>query len=230
MLDEAGNVQYYVDPSEVQLIEYTKQIDELWYYRCLSPNGYLLDEGLSPYKVLRDGFSFYYHPYVFLAYGFLNEVRSFEDRLIDKQRQFNHDCIMTDFILMNSAKNAMAIDVESISDMQSWEEMADQYIKVGGVLLYTSKKGGNPPQAIANKSLPAGLELITQRDKELITQQSGVQPALQGVHANTSGKQYQIEKDQSATSITDYVSAFNNFQLRVARCGRCSGTIRAIAA
>lgn len=217
MLDEEGNVQYYVDPDELQLIEYKKQIDELWYYRCLSPNGYLLDEGISPYKVLRDGYSFYYHPYVFLAYGFMNEVRSFEDRLIDKQRQFNHDCIMTDFILMNSAKNAMAIDVESISDMQSWEEMADQYIKVGGILLYTSKKGGNAPQAIANRSLPAGLELIMQRDKELVTQQSGVQPALQGVHANTSGKQYQIERDQSATTITDYVSAFNNFQLRVAK-------------
>lgn len=217
LLDADGAEQHYVPEEELQLIKWQEQIDELWYYRCISPNGYLLDEGVSPYKVLRDGYSFLYHPYVFLAYGFMNEVRSFEDRLIDKQRQFNHDCIMTDFILMNSAKTAMAIDVESISDMQSWEEMADQYIKVGGTILYTSKKGGNPPTAIANRSLPAGLEMIMQRDQQLITQQSGVQPALQGVHANASGKQYQMEKDQSATSITDYVSAFNNFQLRVAK-------------
>ena len=217
LLDASGNLQYYIAPEDLQLIEYKKQIDEMWYYRCLSPNGYLLDEGVSPYKVLRDGYSFYYHPYVFLAYGFMNEVRSFEDRLIDKQRMFNHDCIMTDFILMNSAKNAMAIDAESISDMQSVEEMADQYIKVGGIILYTSKRGGNAPQSITNQSLPAGLQLITQRDQQLLTQQSGVQPALQGVHSNASGKQYQIEKDSSATSITDYVSAFNNFQLRVAK-------------
>lgn len=217
LLDENGQEQYYVDPSEVQLIEYEMQIEEIWYYRCISPNGYLLDEGPSPYKVLRDGYSFYYHPYVFLAYGFLNEIRSFEDRLIDKQRQFNHDCILTDFILMNSSKGAMAIDVESISDMQSLEEMSEQYVKVGGIVLYTSKKGANAPQTLQNKSIPAGLQMITQRDKDLVTQQSGIQPALQGVHANTSGKQYQKEIDQSATSVTDYIGAYNNFQLRVAK-------------
>lgn len=217
LLDENGQEQYYVDPEDVQLIEYETQIEEVWYYRCLSPNGYLLDEGVSPYRVLRDGYSFYYHPYVFLAYGFMNEVRSFEDRLIDKQRQYNHDCILMDFIIMNSAKNALAIDVESITDMQSFEDMHDNYVRVGGTVLYTSKKGGNPPQTLTNTTLPAGLNLIMQRDQQLVTQQSGVQPALQGVHANSSGKQYQIEKDSSATSVTDYVSAFNNFQLRLAK-------------
>lgn len=217
LLDENGEEQYYVDPSEVELIEYEPQIEEMWYYRCLSPNGYLLAEGVSPYKVLRDGYSFYYHPYVFLAYGFQNEVRSFEDRLIDKQRQFNHDCILTDFILMNSSKGAMAVDVESISDMQDLTEMTEQYVKVGGIVLYTSKRGGNPPQTLQNKSIPAGLELIMQRDKELVVQQSGVQPALQGVHANASGKQYQKEIDQSSAAVTDYISAFNNFLLRVAK-------------
>ncbi len=217
LLDENGQEQYYVSPDELELIEYEEQIDEKWYYRCLSPNGYLLDEGVSPYKVLRDGYSFYYHPYVFLAYGFMNEVRSFEDRLIDKQRQYNHDCILTDFILMNSAKGAMAVDVESISDLQSLDEMTDQYVKVGGLVLYTSKKGGNAPTTLQNQSIPAGLQLITQRDHQLLTQQSGIQPALQGVHANASGKQYQIERDQSATTVSDYVSAYNNFQLQVAR-------------
>ena len=217
MLDESGNAQYYVDPSELGLIEYHMEIEEVWYYRFISPNGYLLDEGVSPYKVLRDGYSFYYHPYVFLAYGFFNEVRSYVDRLIDKQRQYNHDNILLDFIIMNSAKGALAIDEEALTDKQSIDDIAENYVKVDGMILYTSKNGGNPPQAIQNKSIPAGVELIIKRDAALSTQQSGIQPALQGVHQNSSGKQYQIEKDSSATSVTDYVSSFNQFTLRVAR-------------
>ena len=217
VVDEQGNLQYYVDEKDLQLITYEPQIEEIWYYRCISPNGYLLDEGVSPYKVLRNGYSFYYHPYVFLAYGFMNEVRSFEDRLIDKQRQYNHDCVLADFILMNSAKGAMAVDVESVSDMQSIEEMADNYVKVGGLVLYTSKKSGNAPVTLNSATIPTGLQLLMNRDKEMVIQQSGIQPALQGVHQNSSGTQYQMERDASAASITDYVSSFNNFMLRVSK-------------
>lgn len=219
LLDADGNQTYYVPEDELELIEYVPRIEEMWYYRMLSPNGYLLDEGVSPYKVVRDGFSFYYHPYVFLAYGMNGEVRSFEDRIIDKQRQFNHDNVLIDFIIMNSSKGVMAIDMNAISDEMSWEEMADQYVKVDGVVLYTSKDGGNVPQQIQNRSLPAGLELIMQRDRELLTTQSNVQPALQGASpaAGTSFKRYAAEQQSSATGVTDYVASFNNFALRLAK-------------
>lgn len=217
LLDANGEEQTYVPPGELQLIEYESQIEEIWYYRCISPNGYLLDEGVSPYKVLRDGYSWYYHPYVFLSCGFMGEVRSFEDRLIDKQRQYNHDNILLDFIIMNSSKGALAIDEESLTDKMSIEDIADQYVKVDGVILYTSKRGAAAPQQVQNRSLPAGIDLILQRDRDLVTTQSGIQPALQGVHHNSSGRQYQIEKDSSATSVTDDVSVFNNFMLRVAK-------------
>lgn len=218
VMDENGMVRKYVPDAELELIEYEMQIEEMWYYRWLSPNGYLLDEGRSPYKVLRDGYSWYYHPYVFLAYGFNREVRSFEDRLIDKQRQYNHDNIMLDFIIMNASKGVLAIDKESLVEEQSVDDIAENYVKVDGIILYTSKRGGNLPTTLQNKSLPAGIELIMQRDAGLVKQQSGIQEALQGVHqGNTSGKQYQIEKESAATSVTDYVSTFNNFMLRVAK-------------
>lgn len=219
ILDENGNQTYYMDPKELELIEYEPRIEEFWYYRMLSPNGYLLDEGISPYKVVRDGFSFYFQPYVFLAYGREGEVRSFEDRIIDKQRQYNHDNVLIDFIIMNSSKGVMAIDMNAISDEMSWEEMADQYVKVDGVVLYTSKDGGNVPQQIQNRSLPAGIEMIMQRDRELVQSQSNVQPALQGASpaAGTSFKRYAAEQQSSATGVTDYIASFNNFALRLAK-------------
>lgn len=219
VLDADGNQTYYVPVDQLELIEYETRMEEFWYYRYLSPNGYLLDEGISPYRVVRNGFSFYYHPYVFLAYGMNGEIRSFEDRIIDKQRQYNHDNILIDFIIMNSSKGVLAIDTSAVSDEQSIEEMADQYVKVDGVVLYTSKDGGNMPQQIQNQTLPAGLELIMQRDRELLQTQSNVQPALQGATptAGTSYKRYAAEQQSSATGITDYVASFNNFSLRVAK-------------
>lgn len=220
ILDELGNQTYYVPESELELIEYEMRIEDVWYYRFLSPNGYLLDEGLSPYRVIRDGYSFYYHPYVFLAYPCIQgEIRSFEDRIIDKQRQYNHDSILIDFIIMNSSKGALAIDTDAISDEMDWQEMAEQYVKVDGIVLYTSKNGGNVPQQIQNKSLPAGLELIMQRDRELLTTQSNVQPALQGQSpdAGTSAKRYLAEQQSSAVGVTDYVASFNNFARRLAK-------------
>lgn len=220
ILDDNGGYTYYVPQDELELIEYKQFIEDVWYYRLLSPNGYLLDEGLSPYRVIRDGYSFYYQPYVFLAYPCLQgEVRSFEDRIIDKQRQYNHDNILIDFIIMNSSKGVLAIDEEAIGETMDWQEMAEQYVKVDGVVLYTTKNDGKMPQQIQNASLPAGLELIMQRDRELLTTQSNVQPALQGQSpdAGTSARRYLAEQQSSAVGVTDYVASFNNFAKRVAK-------------
>lgn len=220
MVDELGQPRLYVPEEELQLIEYEVGIEEIWYWRMLSPNGYLLDEGISPYKVLRDGYSFYYHPYVFLAYPCIQgEVRSFVDRLIDRQRQYNHDNILLDFIIMNTAKGVLAIDEEALSEEMGIEEIADQYAKVDGMIIYTSKNGGQVPQAIQNKSIPAGVELLLQRDRDLVTNQSGIQPAMQGIHvgSNTSEGRYRMEKEGAATSVADYIASFNNFELRVAK-------------
>lgn len=219
LLDADGNHTYYVPVDQLELIEYEPRIEELWYYRFISPNGYLLSEGVSPYRVIRDGYSFYYHPYVFLAYGKKGEVRSFVDRIIDKQRQFNHDNVLIDFIIMNSSKGVMAIDTNALSDEMDWQEIAEQWVKVDGVVLYTSKNGGNVPQQVQNKSLPAGLELIMQRDREMLQTQSNVQPALQGASptAGTSFKRYAAEQQSSATGVADYIAAFNNFSRRVAK-------------
>lgn len=218
VLDENGQQTYYVPEEELALIEYEIGIEELWYYRMISPNGYLLDEGVSPYRVVRDGFSFYYHPYVFLAYPCIQgEIRSFVDRLIDRQRQYNHDNIMLDFIIMNSSKGALAIDEDALSDKMDIDDIAENYVKADGIIVYTSKNGGNAPTSVVNRSLPAGIEMIMQRDRELVSTQSNVQPALQGASptAGTSAKRYLAEQQSSAVGVADYVASFNNFTLRV---------------
>jgi hypothetical protein len=214
VLDADGNQQYYIPPEEVQLIETKEKIEQFWYYRFVSPNGYLLKEGVSPYRVMRNGYGFYIHPYVFRAYPG-KETRSFVDRTEDKQRATNHYMLMLDSILGHSLKG-MAYDVASESDQQSIEEMIYQSTKPNGVVLYDSRKGGEPPKPLSSGQVPSGLEWMIQQNQGLVVSQSGVQGALQGVHRNTSGKQYQIEKQSASTTVADYFGVFYSFRKQIA--------------
>lgn len=239
ILDENGQAQYYEDPalytypSQYQIKEWEKKgagevtkhtklilfktkFHSYWYYRFVTPNGYLLEEGVSPYKVNRNGRKIPFIPYTFLAYPCVQgEVRSYVMELEHSQRAVNHYMILMDFVIQNEAKGGtLAIDKESLTEEQSIEDIRENYISVDGVILYSSKKSGNVPQAIAAKSVPAGIQWMIDYKKSLDTEQSGVQGALQGVHHSTSGKQYQMERQQSAVSVSDYTETFNQFKLR----------------
>ena len=222
VLDENGQRQYYVDPQKWQkenIIDFEPETEEIWYVRFLTPDGHLLKESISPYKVLRNDYYYYFHPYTALAYPCAEgEVRSMVMTLEDRQDATNHYMVMLDFIIHNEAKGALAIDMEALSDEQSWEEQVDQYAKIDGVLLYTSKKGGNLPQSLKSQSNPATIDWMIKYSEQQITQQSGVQQSLQGAHiTNTSGVQYRMERESAATTVSDYIESFNQFKLRVAQ-------------
>ena len=214
VLDAAGQQQYYIAPGEVQLIDYQERIEQFWYYRFLSPNGYLLKEGVSPYRVMRNGYGFYIHPYVFRAYPG-KETRSFIDRTEDKQNATNHYMLMLDSILGHSLKG-MAYDAASLSEYQTIEEMVYQSTKPNGVVIYDSRKGGEAPKPLATGQVPSGLEWMIQQNQGLVVTQSGVQGALQGVHRSTSGRQYQIEKQSASTTVADYFGVFYSFRKQIA--------------
>ncbi len=216
LLDAEGNETYYVAPEEVRLIEYQVKIEEFWYYRFLSPTGYLLAEGVSPYRVVRGGYGFRYRPYVFVAYPCVHgETRSLVDRCEDKQRAANHYMIMLDSLLSHSMKG-VAIDVKSETAQQPLDEMIHQATKPNGVVLYDGTKGDKPTQ-LQGSNIPAGLEWMINQNESMMVGQSGVQGALQGVHRNTSGKQYQMERESASTTVADYFGAFYDFDLRISK-------------
>nr|WP_297658402.1 hypothetical protein [uncultured Prevotella sp.] len=218
VLDENGEPIYYVDPEKLELIEYEPQVETFWYRRYITPNGYLLDARESPYYVLRNGYRCSIHPYSWLAYPCLQgEVRSFIMRLESNQRTLNHYMMMVNFVVANGAKGTLLVDDASVSDKVSPEENRRNYNKTNGEYHWDSSKGGEPPQVLMNKNIPAGVDFMVQFAKTMASEGSGVQGALQGVHRNTSGKQYQLERDSAATSVTDFVESFNCFKLREAK-------------
>lgn len=218
ILDENGEEMYYVDPDELNLIEYEPQMETFWYRRYITPNGYLLDARESPYFVLRDGYRCSIQPYSFLAYPCLQgEVKSLIMRMENNQRTLNHYMMMINFVVANGAKGTLLVDDASVSDKVSPEENRRNYNKTNGEYHWDSSKGGEKPEVLMNKSIPAGVEFMINFAKTMAAEGSGVQGALQGVHRNTSGKQYQLERESASTSVTDYVESFNCFKLREAK-------------
>lgn len=218
ILDENGEEMYYVDPEELNLIEYEPQMETFWYRRYITPNGYLLDARESPYFVLRDGYRCSIQPYSFLAYPCLQgEVKSLIMRMENNQRTLNHYMMMINFVVANGAKGTLLVDDASVSDKVSPEENRRNYNKTNGEYHWDSSKGGEKPEVLMNKSIPAGVEFMINFAKTMAAEGSGVQGALQGVHRNTSGKQYQLERESASTSVTDFVESFNCFKLREAK-------------
>lgn len=218
ILDENGEEMYYVDPEKLNLIEYEPQMDTFWYRRYITPNGYLLDARESPYFVLRNGYRCSIQPYSFLAYPCLQgEVKSLIMRMENNQRTLNHYMMMINFVVANGAKGTLLVDDASVSDKVSPEENRKNYNKTNGEYHWDSSKGGEKPEVLMNKNIPAGVEFMINFAKTMAAEGSGVQGALQGVHRNTSGKQYQLERESASTSVTDFVESFNCFKLREAK-------------
>ena len=221
VLDELGEIQYYVDPETYEkenLIDWKYKVEQYWYVRFLSPNGYLLKEGISPYKVTRGGFDYHYHPYTFLAVPCQEgEVRSMVMETEDKQRALNRYMLTMDFVVSNSTKGGIAVDKEALTEEMDYDDIRMEYSKPDGVVIYSSKRGGAPPQPLKNAGTPAGIDFVIKMAEKLMQSQTGVQPALQGIHQTSTATQNTQEINQSATTVNDVIDSFNSFKKREAK-------------
>ena len=212
MLDADGQQLYFMDNERYKqehLIRYEYRIESYWYYRFLSPDGHVLDEGVSPYW--NGGESF--HPFTFKPYPYIDgEFHPFLSEMMPAQDYFNYYMIALDFYVRNAAKGVLMVDEQSLTDEMSLDEIADQYIRTNGVVLYTSKRGGRAPETRTANSIPGGFDYFIQLSRSLTEDVSGVQAALQGKReGNTSGVMYQAQISQASASILDLIRTFNSF-------------------
>ena len=216
MLDDAGQPMHFIDPetySEQNLIKYERRIEGFWYFRYLSPDGHILEEGESPYWNGSESF----HPFVFKPYPYIDgEFHPFISEIKPSQDYFNYYMIALDFYIKNAAKGVLLIDEEALTDQMDINDIADQYVRSNGVILYTSKKGGRQPDTKQAGSIPGGFDYIIQLSRSLMEDVSGVQAALQGKQAGQSGVLYQSQVSQASSSILDLIRTYNSFLNEVA--------------
>jgi hypothetical protein len=193
---------------DIPMIKAEWFMDSYWYFYDLTPFGDILDEGETPYEHKS-------HPYVFKAYPYLDgEIHSFVADVIDQQRYTNRLITMYDWIMRASAKGLLMIPAQVIDDAHmSIEEIAEEWSRYNGVIVYKAKPNVPAPAQIANHSTNIGINELLQIQLKFFEDISGVHGALQGRpgSASTSGTLYAQQAQNATTSLLDILDSFSMF-------------------
>lgn len=219
MIDElTGGIKYLEDPDKYEQensLSWEYAVEEYWYFRYMAPDGTILEEGVSPYWNGSESM----HPFIVKGYPMDDGIiRSHAAEMIPAQDYLNYYIVCMDFYIKNAAKGVMIVDEDSISDMQSFEEMCDQFIRTNGVVVYTSKKGGKAPEIKTSQGIPGGFDYMINLSKSMSEDVSGAQASLQGKKeaSNMSGVLMSQMINQAATSLADMLGTYNDFLERTA--------------
>lgn len=196
-------------PAEnVALIETEWFIDRYWYYRFFTPFGDILDEGETPYWHGE-------HPYVFKLYPLMDgEIHSFVEDIIDQQRYINRLITLIDFIMGASAKGVLLFPEDQIPDGMSIEDVAEQWTRYNGVILFKPKPGVPIPQQISTNATNVGAYELLNLQLRLLEDISGIHGAMQGkvANASTSGILYAQQTQNSSLNLVDLFESFKSFR------------------
>lgn len=197
-------------PDDALLISYEYGNEEYWYYRYMTPGGYVLQEGKSPYWHEQHNYAFHAYPMI------QGKVFNYIEDFIDQQRVINRTVMLIDFIRSSSSKGLLIVDEEAFDSM-SREEIVDEYVRYNGVLFVRPKNGRRIDDVIKQVSGQA----IVQGDYELLNLQlklindiSGVNSAMQGkeARAGTAASLYAQQVQNSSLNLKGLFESFKSFR------------------
>lgn len=194
--------------NDIPLITTEWYIDRYWYARWLSPFGDVLMEMETPYWHKS-------HPYVISIYPFIDgEVHSFVGDVIDQQRYINRLITMIDFIMGASAKGILLFPEDQIPDGMTIEDIADEWSRYNGVIMFKPKPGVPVPQQISTNATNVGAYELLNLQMRLLEEISGVHGAMQGKKASsgTAASLYAQEAQNSALNLVDLLASYNTFR------------------
>lgn len=197
-----------IPEGQVRIIETEWFVDRMWYYRFFTPFGDILDEGETPYWHGE-------HPYIFKLYPMIDgEIHSFVEDVIDQQRYINRLITMLDFIMGASAKGVLLFPEDQMPDGMTIEEVADEWTRYNGVILFKPRPGGVLPQQISVNATNVGAYDLLSLQMRLLEDISGVHGAIQGMAAKsgTSGTLYAQQIQYSSINLLDIFESFKTFR------------------
>lgn len=204
--------EFGIPAEEIPLIKAEWAVESYWRYYYLSPFGDILKEGESKYKHKS-------HPYVFRMYPFIDgEIHPFVGDFIDQQRYTNRLITMYDWIMKSSAKGVLMFPEELKPEGVDMKDIADQWTRFDGVIMYSAKPGVQIPHQIATNSTNIGISELLNLQLKLFEDISGVNGALQGKpgYSGMSASLYAQQTQNSATSLLDLLESFSMFVIDAA--------------
>ena len=196
-----------MEAEDIPLIDTTFIMDNYWYYRFMTPQGYVLAEGETPYWHES-------HPYTIKLYPFINgEIHSFVNDVIDQQRYINRMITLQDFVIRTGAKGVTMVPVDAVPDEMTPEEFAEQWTKVDGLIFYKPKPNVAAPQTVYNKAVNVGTYDMLQLQLQMMEDVSSVHRAAQGKqpYSGTSAALYAQQSANSTASLARLLQSFSSF-------------------
>ena len=204
MAKEAG-----MPDEEVPQIKATWFVDDYWYFYYLSPFGDILKEGETPYEHGS-------HPYVFKAYPFIDgEIHSFVSDVIDQQRYTNRLITLYDWIMRASAKGVLLMPEDCLPDGVSMDDIADEWARFNGIIVYKPSTSRQVPQQVANNSTNIGISELLNLQLKFFEDISGVNGALQGKpgFSGQSAAMYNQQVQNSTMALLDMLECYSQFTI-----------------
>ena len=200
-------MEFGIPDDEIPYIRAEWFVDSYWYYYFLSPFGDILDEGETPYEHKE-------HPYVFKAYPFIDgEIHSYVADVIDQQRYVNRLIMLYDFIMKTSAKGALLFPEDALPDGMSMDEIADEWARADGIIIFRPSKSGQLPKQIASNCTQIGIGELLNMQLKFFEDISGVNGAIQGKpgYSGMSASLYSQQTQNATTSLLDLLDTFGAF-------------------
>ena len=196
-----------VKEDEALLVNYKFATERFWYYRYMTPDGYVLQEGRSPYWHGEHNYILHLFPLV------QGRLGNFVEQFIDQQRVINRTATLIDFIRSTSSKGVLVVDDDAFESM-SREEVIDEYVRYNGVLFVKLKPGqsidGVVRQYNSSAAVAGDFELLNLQLR-LINEISGVNSAMQG-QAPKSGTPAMLYAQQVQNSSLNLKGLFDGFK------------------
>lgn len=204
-----------VPPEKRAYITAEEIVDKYWHFSFLTPDGYVLADGESPYDFKSHPFSMSLFPYV------NGEIHPFMGFFTDQQRFINRLVAINDMAVRSAVKGMKFLPLSLKPDGMTIEEYANQTTEFDSVVVYDDTKAartGAKPEFFTHSAFNIGANEMLQTQLNMIHEVSGVSGALQGKTptSGTSAARYQMETQNATTTIYPLIKRFTSFKERLA--------------
>jgi hypothetical protein len=205
---------------EIPLIRYKENffVDTYWYGRFLTPQGYVLWEGESPYTNRKC-------PYTIIILPMTDgKIVSYISDAIDQNRYINRMLTLYDWMQRAGLKGVTYVPKNSIPDDMTEEEFAEQLTSIDGIVFYEPRKDGVKPETFYGHTGTINLAEIVRMMKELMESGTSVSAAIRGEQpkSGTAAALYAQQTENSATPLASLMMRFGVFVRNIAKLKLCN--------
>ena len=202
------------EEGEIPLIKYKENffVDTYWYCRFLTPQGYVLWEGASPYEERR-------HPYSVIMLPMVDgQILSYLTDAIDQNIAINRLMTLHDWMLRAGLKGVTFVPADIIPNNMSNEEFAEQFTTIDGVVFYEPKKHQQKPETFYGHTSTLNLAEIVRMMSDLMESSVSVNAAIrgEGVKSGTAAALFAQQVNQASTPLASLMMRIGVFVKHVA--------------